>query len=216
MIVVVTAGGPAAELPDFSAWPDARYIGVDAGTVVLLERAIQPAAAVGDFDSVSADEMARIEELFPGLNRAAADKDETDTELALEKAMEFSPETVIVTGVTGGRLDHYMSALHAIYHYQQKYPQIGFVLVNRQNRIRFLTPGIHRLASDPKYRYISFYPFAQEVKGFKLENFKYEVDNEVIRFGSTRFISNELETEGTVSFESGSCVVIESSDHAQK
>ena len=212
MIVVVTAGGPVSELPDFSLWPSAAFIGVDAGTVVLLDRGIQPSAATGDFDSVSVEEMTKIEELFPGLDRAAAEKDETDTELALEKAMEFSPETVVITGVTGGRLDHYMSALHAIYNYQQKFPETEFVLVNRQNRIRFLDPGIHRVLPDPRYRYMSFYPFAQEVRGFKLKNFKYEVDGEVIPFGSTRFISNELETEGIVSFESGSCVMIESSD----
>ncbi|QKX49136.1 thiamine diphosphokinase [Planococcus glaciei] len=212
MIVVVTAGGPVKELPDFSSWPSAIYIGVDAGTIVLLERGIQPAAAVGDFDSVSAAEMARIEMLFPELNRAAAEKDETDTELALEKAMDFAPETVIVTGVTGGRLDHYMSALQAIYKYQEKFPDTGFVLVNRQNRIRFLAPGVHRISPDPTYRYISFYSFAQEVQGFNLKNFKYEVDDEAIPFGSTRFISNELETEGVVSFASGSCIVIESSD----
>ncbi|MBZ5200259.1 thiamine diphosphokinase [Planomicrobium chinense] len=212
MIVVVNAGGPVKELPDFSLWPSASYIGVDAGTIVLLERGIQPAAAVGDFDSVSAAEMAKIKKLFPKLNQAAAEKDETDTELALEKAMEFSPDTVIVTGVTGGRLDHYMSALHAIYKYQEKFQDTSFVLVNRQNRIRFLAPGTHRIQPDLNYRYISFYPFAQEVRGFKLEKFKYEVDDEVIPFGSTRFISNELETEGIVSFASGSCIVIESTD----
>lgn len=212
MIVVVTAGGPVAELPDFSEWPDAVFIGVDAGTIVLLDEGIRPAAAVGDFDSVTEDEMMRIEQLFPDLDRAASEKDETDTELALVKAMEFSPEQVIVTGVTGGRLDHYMSALHGIYQVQQKFPATEFLLVNRQNRIRFLAPGVHRIQASEKYRYISFYPFADRVEGFTLANFKYEVDNEVIPFGSTRFISNELKAEGIVSFAKGSCAVIESSD----
>ncbi|MGK7378447.1 thiamine diphosphokinase [Planococcus sp. 1R117A] len=212
MIVVVAAGGPVAEIPDFSLWPSALFIGVDAGTVVLLDRGIQPVAAVGDFDSVSTEEMEKIGELFPELNRAAAEKDETDTELALEKAMGFSPERVIITGVTGGRLDHYMSALHAIYKYQRKFPAIEFVLVNRQNRIRFLSPGTHLVKPDEKYHYISFYPFAEEVHGFTLKDFKYEVSSETIPFGSTRFISNELKTEGTVSLTKGSCIMIESSD----
>lgn len=212
MIVVIAAGGPVSELPDFSLWPDAVYIGVDAGTIVLLERGILPAAAVGDFDSVSAEEMNRIEQSFPELERAAAEKDETDTELALVKAMEFAPKQVIITGVTGGRLDHYMSALHGIYNIQQKFPDTEFLLINRQNRIRFLAPGNHLVQPDKKYRYISFYPFAQEVEAFTLSNFKYAVDNEMIPFGSTRFISNELEAEGIVSFTKGSCVMIESSD----
>lgn len=212
MIVVITAGGPAAELPELRSWPDAIYIGVDAGTMVLLEQGIQPAAAVGDFDSVSAEDLNLIERLFPDLDRAAAEKDETDTELALQKAMTYSPETVIITGVTGGRLDHYMSALHAIYVYQEKFPDTRFQLVNRQNRILFLRPGKHVVKRDERYRFISFYPFAQPVEGFTLEGFKYEVKDEAIPFGSTRFISNELDAEGVVSFDGGSCVMIESDD----
>ncbi|MCJ1907205.1 thiamine diphosphokinase [Planococcus ruber] len=216
MIVVVTAGGPRSEMPDFSEWKEAAFIGVDAGTVVLLDQGIRPIAAVGDFDSVTEEEMQRIEALFPALDRAAAEKDETDTELALVKAMEFSPRQVIVTGVTGGRLDHYMSSLHAVYRMQQEFPDTEFMLVNRQNRIRFLSPGSHRVQADKKYRYISFYPFAETVEGFSLTHFKYEVADETLSFGSTRFISNELETEGIVAFSKGSCAMIESSDRVDE
>ena len=212
MKVVLTAGGPASELPDFSLLPDALFIGVDAGTVTLLEKGIKPAAAVGDFDSVSKQQLENIKELFPNLELAAAEKDQTDTELALEKAISYNPETIIITGVTGGRLDHYMSALHAIYAFHQKYPETSFFLINKQNRIRFLNAGSHEIKRDSRYRFMSFYPFAQEISGFTLTGFKYEVSNETIPFGSTRFISNELEQAGTVSFTEGNCIMIESSD----
>lgn len=212
MKIVLVAGGPAAEMPDLAMWPDATFIGVDAGTLRLLDKGIVPNDAVGDFDSVSEEEFNRIEKQVPSLTRAPAEKDETDTELALEKAMSYQPELVIITGVTGGRLDHYMSALHAVYSYQLKHPTIQFFLVNHKNRIRFLAPGQHAIQPDERYRFISFYPFAEEVEGLNLKNFKYEVNNEPLPFGSTRFISNELSAEGTVSFLSGSCIMIESTD----
>lgn len=212
MKVVIVAGGPAEELPDFSLWADYVYIGVDAGAALLIERGIELSAAVGDFDSVTEKEMVRIKEYFPDLKAATAEKDETDTELALEKAMSYHPDTVIITGVTGGRLDHYMSALHAIYAYHLKYAGTEFLLINKQNRIRFLQAGKHKLQRDARYRFISFYPFAGEVKGFNLEGFKYEVAEETISFGSTRFISNELEDKGIVSFIEGNCIMIESAD----
>lgn len=212
MTIVITAGGPVEELPDLSLWPDADFIGVDAGTLVLLEKGIMPVAAVGDFDSVSPAEFEKIAALFSGLKLAPVDKDETDTELALGKAMEYDPQTVIVTGVTGGRLDHYMSALHAIYAFQLKFPATEFLMVNHQNRIRFLNPGKHEIRRGEDFRFVSFYPFAEAVKGLSLINFKYEVQNESIPFGSTRFISNELFSEGIVSIEEGSCIMIESRD----
>lgn len=212
MKVVLIAGGPAYELPDFSLWPDAVYVGVDSGTMVLLEKGIKPAAVVGDFDSVTDEELERIKKIFTDLKPVAAEKDETDTELALEKAMTYQPETVIITGVTGGRLDHYMSALHAVYEFHRKYPETDFFLINKQNRIRFLDAGSHEIQRDSRFRFISFYPFAGEIKGFNLKGFKYEVEGEIVRYGSTRFISNELEQTGTVSFTEGNCIMIESSD----
>ncbi|WP_282019698.1 thiamine diphosphokinase [Planomicrobium okeanokoites] len=212
MKVIIIAGGPASELPDFSIWPEDTFIGVDAGTIALLDKGIVPSSAVGDFDSVSPEQFARIKRVFPDLQPASSDKDETDTEMALAEAMAYDPEIVIVTGVTGGRLDHYMSALHAIYGFHLKYPGTQFFLINKQNRIRFLEAGSHEILRNSRYRYISFYPFAEEIKGFSLTGFKYEVADETIPFGSTRFISNELEHAGVVSFIEGNCILIESAD----
>lgn len=212
MITVITAGGPAAELPDFSRWPEARFIGVDAGCISLLDRGITPFAAVGDFDSVTEAEYARLRGLFPDLEKVPAEKDETDTELALAKAVSLGAAEIVVTGVTGGRLDHFMSALQAVFAYQERYPDLFLHIVNRQNRLRFLKPGAHEVSADPAFPYVSFYPFASEVTGFSLHRFKYTVSGETIPFGSTRFISNELEETGIVEFASGSCLMIESRD----
>ncbi|EGA89492.1 thiamine pyrophosphokinase [Planococcus donghaensis MPA1U2] len=212
MNVILIAGGPADELPDFSLFPNASYIGVDSGTLALLERGIHPVAAVGDFDSVSADDYEKIRFAFPDLARSPSEKDQSDTELGLEKAMTYHPEQVILAGVTGGRLDHYMSVLHIVYHYQQKFPETRFSLVNNQNQIRFLSPGTHELEKDTRYRYVSFYPFAEEVQGLTLSGFKYPVTSEYLPFGTTRFVSNELLGRGTVKIDSGYCLLVESSD----
>ncbi|MFD1031015.1 thiamine diphosphokinase [Metaplanococcus flavidus] len=212
MKVIILAGGPAADLPDFSLWPKDVFIGVDEGAFSLIERGIKPAAAVGDFDSVTVEQFNRIKQILPDVEAAAAEKDETDTEMALEKAMTFNPDTVIITGVTGGRLDHYMSALHGIYSYHLRYPRTEFFLINKQNRIRFLKAGKHKIQRDGRYRFVSFYPFAEEITGFSLKGFKYLVHDEKIPFGSTRYISNELDGAGEVSFIEGNCIMIESAD----
>ncbi|WP_298826222.1 thiamine diphosphokinase [uncultured Planococcus sp.] len=215
MNVILIAGGPAGELPDFSFFPEALYIGIDSGTLVLLEKGIHPTAAVGDFDSVTAEDYEKILAIFPEMARSPSEKEQSDTELGLEVAMSHQPDQVILAGVTGGRLDHYMSALHIVYQYQQEYPATRFVLLNNQNRIRFLSPGTHAVKKDPHYRYVSFYPFAEEIKGLTLTGFKYPVTNEAIPFGTTRFVSNELLGSGSVAIQSGQCLMVESSD-AQK
>lgn len=212
MNVILIAGGPADELPDFSFFPEATYIGIDSGTLVLLEKGIQFVAAVGDFDSVSDEKYEEIRDALPELERYPSEKDQSDTELGLEKAMTYNPKQVILTGVTGGRLDHYMSALHTMYKFQQDFPATHFLLVNNQNRIRFLKPGTHQLVKDERYRYVSFYPFAEEVSGLTLTGFKYPVSHETVPFGTTRFISNELTGQGSVTIQGGQCLMVESSD----
>lgn len=212
MNVILIAGGPAGELPDFSFFPEALYIGVDAGTLLLLEKGIQPVTAVGDFDSVTVGDYEKILAILPELAPSPSEKDQSDTELGLEAAMAYEPDQVILAGVTGGRLDHYMSTLHIMYQYQQKFPATRFVLLNNQNRIRFLRTGTHVIEKDEHYRYISFYPFAEEVEGLTLTGFKYPVTSETIPFGTTRFVSNELLGQGSVSIQKGYCLLVESSD----
>lgn len=212
MNVILIAGGPAVELPDFSFFPEASYIGVDSGTLILLAKGIQPVAAIGDFDSVTAEDYERIRKVLPELSRAPSEKEQSDTELGLQAAMAYQPDQVIIAGVTGGRLDHYMSALHILFKYQQEFPTTRFVLLNNQNQIRFLSPGTHDVKKDERYRYVSFYPFAKEVAGLTLSGFKYPVTNEELPFGTTRFVSNELQGSGQVTVESGHCLMVESSD----
>lgn len=212
MNVILIAGGPAGELPDFSSFPEALYIGIDSGTLVLLEKGIQPVAAVGDFDSVTNEDYEKIRDALPGLERYPSEKDQSDTELGLERAMAYKPDLVILAGATGGRLDHYMSALHTLFKYQLEFPVTRFLLLNNQNRIRFLKPGTHPLVKDEQYRYVSFYPFAEEVRGLTLTGFKYPVTNEAVPFGTTRFISNELIGFGSITIRSGHCLMVESSD----
>lgn len=216
MIAVIVGGGPADELPDLNQWDSARFIGADAGASVLLQIGISPEAAVGDFDSVSDAEFSVLQRAVSELKRLPADKDETDAELALTHAVSWSPDRIILTGVTGGRLDHFISALHAVFACQLENPDIDVAIMNRNNRIRFLPPGTHVLMGDSSFRYISLYPFQSEVTELTLKGFKYEVTGERMPFGSTRFTSNELPGEGEISFRTGHCLVIESKDANKK
>ena len=125
---VVCAGGPVTEVVDFKRFldEDTVFIGADRGTLYLLQKGIVPHEAVGDFDSVSKSEYDTIVKAVGIVDRFRAEKDETDTELAVERAMIYHPEQIVLTGVTGGRLDHTESALHLLYRLQTKNPQIRF------------------------------------------------------------------------------------------
>lgn len=209
MIVGVCSGGPASEvvLPACDAW-----IGVDRGALYLVESGIVPVDIVGDFDSVSASEFERIRAVVPSALQLNAEKDETDTELAIERALQLQPTRVVVTGVTGGRLDHFEAAVRILLRYQLLYPEIEFVVMNKQNELSVLTPGVHRIDSAG-YRYISFFAVDGAVECVTLRGVKYETTCETIARFCSRFTSNEIIAEdASISFESGICLVIRSHD----
>lgn len=212
MHIGICAGGPRQEIStmitaDF-------WIAADSGAIHLLEVGIEPDMIIGDMDSIS--DLARAE-WATRLNQAIvlpAEKDETDTQLALEKAVQQQPDRVTLHGVTGGRLDHYQAVLHDVASYQQRYPKIQFEIVNETNRLRFLLPGTTNLQKDC-YTYCSFFAWHQDVEGLTLEGFKYPVAEDTIAMHSSRFTSNEiLSIAGSITFSSGICLTIQSREES--
>lgn len=213
--VVVCAGGPAAEMADLTPFSseDTIFIGADRGALHLLEQGIIPQEAIGDFDSVTKSEYARIENAVFQIGQFQAEKDETDTELAMGRALAYRPEQIVLTGVTGGRLDHMESALHLLYRLQIEHREIMFSIRNLTNELSFLMAGKHSLRTDERFPYISFFPFGGMVEGLSLTGFKYETDDARLETGMTKFTSNEpLKEVCTISFHTGICLMVRSSD----
>ncbi len=86
----IVAGGPRELIPDLSEYTDGdtTWVGVDKGTVALLEAGIIPQEAFGDFDSITEEELMQIQKAAPTLHVYQAEKDYTDLELALDWALQ--------------------------------------------------------------------------------------------------------------------------------
>ncbi|MEE3806965.1 MULTISPECIES: thiamine diphosphokinase [Lysinibacillus] len=214
-IVVVCAGGPKQELCSFSSFQqqDVVFIGADRGALYLLEHGITPHAIVGDFDSLTDEEYQFVMAQTNDQQRFQEEKNETDTDLALLKAYTYAPQEIVLTGVTGGRLDHYEAAVRSIYRLQKEHPQIELKIINHANMLQFLLPGTHTIFADDRYRYLSFFAHEEPIQNVTLRQVKYETTNEEISLGTSRFTSNEIiGTSGSISFSHGICLMIRSID----
>ncbi|MEK4024178.1 thiamine diphosphokinase [Sporosarcina sp. FSL W7-1283] len=212
---IICAAGPIEEVVDLAEYDqqDTVYIGVDRGALYLLEKGIQPHEAVGDFDSVSKEQFEKITSAVEIVHRVNEEKDETDTELAVQRALTYDPDYIILTGVTGGRLDHLQSVLHLLYRVQSEHRRVKFKIHNTTNDIRVMLPGVRRVKKDERYPYTSFFSFGPVVTGLTLTGFKYETVNERLEIGTTRFTSNETVADVcTISFRDGICLMVRSSD----
>ena len=99
--VAVFAGGDRGHYrTDFDC-----YVGVDRGSLWVLEEKLPLALAVGDFDSVTVEEGQLIQERAQHFVQAQPEKDDTDLELALLTIFEKNPQAqVTIFGALGGVL----------------------------------------------------------------------------------------------------------------
>ena len=210
MIVAICSGGPIRKLPMDRKVN--RWIGVDRGAYYLIEHGIIPDVIVGDFDSVSEEEYASISEVVPHVELFQAEKDDTDTDLALMRALDFEPSEVLLTGATGGRLDHHEAALRSLYRMQMTYPHIQFKIIDPHNELQFLLPGRHQLTKT-SHSYLSFFAYGESVYDVTLRGVKYETTDEKIDLATSRFTSNEIISDNAyITFSRGICLMIRSMD----
>nr|WP_263313536.1 thiamine diphosphokinase [Mammaliicoccus sp. Marseille-Q6498] len=189
------------------------WIGVDRGTLDLINHQIEPVAAVGDFDSVNEEELKQIKERI-NVNPVQKEKDDTDLALATNLAVELGYKDISIYGATGGRLDHFMGAVQILAKPEFLEHDLNISLIDKQNHIQVLKPGKHNIVQIKDMHYVSFIPLTTNIR-VKLENFKYELPFTTLKQGSTLTISNEFKdgySEPLVTVELGNLLMIQSKD----
>ncbi|MBB3127911.1 thiamine pyrophosphokinase [Paenibacillus rhizosphaerae] len=190
--------------------PSDFLIGADRGALFLIENKYKPDLAVGDFDSISPDDLQKVRSVSKQLiDCDPIDKDLTDTELALDLAIKEQPDFILLMGVTGSRLDHTLSNIQMMNRVLQHH--ISCALLDRNNYMTLTGSSIE--VQDRGYKYVSLLPMTPEVTGITLTGFQYPLDNATLKIGESLGISNQLTgSQGTISVEGGLLLVIQSND----
>lgn len=108
-----------------------QLVAADGGAAAALKAGYDPVAVIGDFDSLSPDDRARIppERLFP-----IPEQDDTDFEKAL---CRIDAPLVLAVGFLGGRVDHQLAVFNTLV----RYPDRPCVLLGKHEVI-FLAPPL--------------------------------------------------------------------------
>jgi thiamine pyrophosphokinase len=187
-----------------------RLIGADHGALFLVEHGFVPQLSVGDFDSVTPQQLNWIRE---GSSKTEAydpiDKDYTDTELAFERALEMQPDEIILVGALGTRFDHSLANVHLLVKAMQR--GIPASIADEHNEIRLTANSLTVRAVG--YSNVSLLPLTPRVTGITLSGFRYPLTDAVLQMGQSLGISNVLEAqEGRITVSEGWLLVIQSKD----
>ncbi|MFC3927307.1 thiamine diphosphokinase [Streptococcus caprae] len=187
------------------------YIGVDRGCLYLIKQGLPLDLAVGDFDSVSASELALIRDHSRAVVQAKPEKDDTDLELALKAVFAQNPQaSVHVYGALGGRLDHEMSSIFLPSHPDLTAHMQQISLLNVQNQLSYFPAGEHRVEPFPGMTYLSF--MVEGSGRLRISGAKYELTDSNY-FQRKIYSSNEFLDQPVIfSLDQGYVIVIQSKD----
>ncbi len=208
--VVIFSGGELHPQYIQELQPGDFIIGADKGALFLIRHGIKPDLAVGDFDSISSQELEHVRSKAGKIVECdPIDKNLTDTELAFEMAIREQPEFILLIGGTGTRMDHTLANVQMLNRGLQHH--ISCAMMDRNNYITMT--GSRLDVQDRGYKYVSLLPMTPEVTGITLEGFQYPLTNATLKIGESLGISNVLlSSTGLVSVEGGLLLVIQSND----
>ncbi len=213
MTAILICGGTlsAAFLTEVRAYyRDAVIYAVDGGLTVAEAAGIMPDYLVGDFDTADETLVSRYECRCVTL-RHKPEKDATDTELAIDEALERGADTIILLGATGTRMDHTLANVHMLYRIMKQGKKAW--ILDENNRITLHDKPFLCKRSEMFGNFVSFLPFFGEIKGVSLKGFKYPLSGKTLTAGISLGVSNETKEDVMeVSFEKGYLLMIEARD----
>ncbi len=175
----------------------------DGGRRKLEALGLKPDWYVGDNDSGGCPDGLPSVLLPP-------EKDVSDMEMAVDKALELGCREIILTGCSGGRLDHLLANLGLLERIEAAKAQ--GMLLDGENEVRLLRPGHYRILNQPPAHYLGLIALDETVEGLTLKGVKYPLERFTLHRGNTRTVSNEIlpGEAAELSFQRGSLYVIRS------
>lgn len=209
-------GGPKAEWPEdiVEIFKSAKnqhdlLVGVDRGSILLQELGFIPDLAIGDFDSLKTQELAKVEHLVKDVRYSNPIKDYTDSEQMLEVVFdEYQVSSLVIVGATGGRMDHLLLNLMMLLNPKFKPYAERVEFLDKQNLIKYYASGKHFIPYQPyKYFGLGWFP---EIKELTIRGARYDIANYNCDYPKV-FSSNEFlpRSEGfELSFSSSGLVCL--------
>jgi thiamine pyrophosphokinase len=177
----------------------------DGGTRHALALGLMPNLVIGDMDSLEKDQWQKIEKAGVPIELFPRDKNETDLELALNRAIEFEPKEIIIIGALGGRLDQTFSNTALLS--DARFSAVDVHLDDGLEEIFFCRDQAEVQGKGGDI--VSLIPWGNSVLGVQTQGLKWPLHNETLYPEKTRGISNEMTGEvASIKIASGLLLVI--------
>lgn len=167
--------------------PDDYIIACDGGYAHAAKHGIRPDLTVGDFDSYKGELAPDIRTL-----RAPAEKDDTDTMLAIKLALSAGYRDFVLCGAMGGRLDHELANVAAAAYIAMHGGRCSAIYEG--GAMHVLKDGTLRL-EGLKGQTVSILSYSEVSTGVTLEGMKYPLHDGTLTNSFPIGVSNVAEAD---------------------
>ena len=204
--ILFVAGGKAPNGDWFREVSNGRKIFcADKGIEICRACEIVPNFLIGDFDSADGNAVKWARDKNVPVEKYPADKDFTDTQLALSRAAEiFGEHVAILTGCFGGRFDHLYSTIFTCAALDRKiFPAdereiIFYLRGGEETMIKFFKKPLA----------VSLLPMTNTCAGVTTKNLHWELDGATLTQNFPNAISNRADSDKIfISIERGTLAI---------
>lgn len=200
---VIIAGGDVRE--EIAVPEGALLLCADCGYRHALRQGLVPDVLMGDFDSFTEPLPATCRVL-----RHPAEKDETDTMLAVYYGRDCGYREFHIYGALGGtRFDHTMANIQMLHHMAEQ--GLCGILHDGNTTISVQLPGT---VAYPAFEgYLSIFALTETCGGVTLRGVKYPLENGTLHSSYPLGVSNEITAgQAEITLQSGVLLVIRTMD----
>lgn len=181
-----------------------HVVAADSGWEHAVTLGLVPHSLVGDLDSISEAHLSQARASGARVVEYPVDKDQTDTELAVEHAIELGSDHITVVSGGGNRFDHLLAMIHSLAGVD--IPLAAFV---GTARIEFARPGRGVDIALRPGSTVSLIPIGADAHDVVTRGLKWNLDHDVLTSLSSRGVSNEATGHAmSVSVGSGTIAVV--------
>ena len=175
MKVLIVSGGerPEIDLLKEKAVSSSMVIAADRGAEYCLKAGILPDMVVGDLDSLPAGIQEELVSNNIKIHKFDCKKDMSDTQIAVDMAVEKGADEIEIIAGIGSRFDHSLANVYLLYRSLRQ--GVKARIISRIHEI-FLIEN-QCVIKNEAGSLISFLPLGHSANGITLKGFEYEIDN---------------------------------------
>jgi thiamine pyrophosphokinase len=167
----------------------AAIVCADGAAQALLKSNHPPTVIVGDMDSLKPDAYKWADALDIPMERHKPDKDQTDGELALDKALSLGATSLLILGGHGGRTAMFLANLKLLRRCHDQ--GLDASMVGRGESIRYVGAGQERVWTGRTGATLNLLAIDGDAK-VTVEGTAFDIADSVLERKSSRGVSNKI------------------------